>query len=120
MFACATHAKTTSLMCETMAASQSPVTFGPGSQYTGRDASYSTWSIVIDTDDTGKITKVTLDDTDKEFEVKGDLLKLRGKLLTSLEVNVRTGRARTTITGFDTKEQGVCKVVSKSEGNLLN
>ena len=120
LFPFTAQAKTTSLLCETASAAQSPVTFGPGSQYTGRDASYSTWSVVIESDVDGKISKVTLEDSVKDFEVKGDLLKFKAKLLNSLEINLKTGRARTTITGFDTKEQGGCKVVSKSEGSLLD
>jgi hypothetical protein len=114
------EAKTTSLLCETLAAGQSPLTTGPGSQFTGRDASYSTWSVSIETDDDGKIVKVFLDNDEKEFELKGDLLKFRSKLIFSLEINIKTGRARTTISGFDTREQGGCKVISKVEKGLLN
>ena len=116
------NAKTISLLCETMAAAQGPSYFGPGSQYNAggaRDASYSTWSVVIETNDDGKIVKVTVDDGEKEFEAKGDLLKFRGKLITSLEINLKTGRARTTVTGFDTREQGACKVVAKTDKGLL-
>ena len=114
------NARVISLLCETVAAAQSPLTFGAGSEYTGRDASYSTWSVTLETDENGKVTKVTLDGEDKEFDLKGDLVKFRAKLLASLEVNTKTGRARTTITGFDTKEQGACKVVSKTEKGLLD
>ena len=49
------QAKTTSLLCETFTAGQSPLTTGAGSQFTGRDASYSTWSVSIETDDDGKV-----------------------------------------------------------------
>ena len=112
------HAKTTNLICETMATSQAPVAPGPGGIYTGRDASYSTWSVSIETDNS-KPVKVTLDNEEKDFEIKGDLLKFRAKLIFSLEINLKTGRARTTVTGFDTREQGGCKVVSVSEKGLL-
>ena len=114
------EAKTTSLLCETFSAGQSALTTGPGSQFTGRDASYSTWSVSIETDDDGKVQKVFLDNDEKEFELKGDLLKFRSKLIFSLEINIKTGRARTTISGFDTREQGGCKVISKVEKGLLN
>jgi hypothetical protein len=60
-----------------------------------------------------------LDNDEKEFELKGDLLKFKAKLIFSLEINLKTARARTTITGFDTREQGGCKVVSKTEKGLL-
>lgn len=112
------NAKTVNLLCETMATSQSPVAPGPAGMYTGRDASYSTWSVSVDLED-GKPKKVSLDGEDKEFEHRGDLLKFRAKLIYSLEINVKTGRARTTVTGFDTREQGGCKVVSTSEKSLL-
>lgn len=112
-------AKTTNLLCETMAASQAQVAPGPAGQYTGRDASYSSWGVSIETDEDGKIKQVLLDNDSKEFEVKGDLLKFRAKLIFSLEINLKSGRARTTVTGFDTREQGGCKVVSKTEKGLL-
>jgi hypothetical protein len=118
-FCSITSAKTTNLMCETMAASQSPVAPGPGGQYTGRDASYSTYGVTIETEEDGKIKQVLLDNNPKEFEVNGDLLKFRAKLIFSLEINLKSGRARTTVTGFDTREQGGCKVVSKNEKGLL-
>lgn len=114
------EAKTTSLLCETYSAGQSALTTGPGSQFTGRDASYSTWSVSIETDDEGKVKKVFLDNDEKEFELKGDLLKFRSKLIFFLEINTKTGRARTTISGFDTREQGGCKVISTVEKGLLN
>ncbi len=114
------EAKTTSLLCETFSAGQSALTTGPGSQFTGRDASYSSWSVVVETNEEGKVIKVFLDNEEKEFEMRGDLLKFRAKLIFSLELNVKTGRARTTISGFDTREQGVCKVVAKLENGLLN
>ena len=114
------EAKTTSLLCETVAAAKGPAFVGPGSEYTRRDGSYSTWSVVIETDDAGKVLKVMLDDEEKEFTFKGDLLKFRSKLVTSLEINVKTGRARTTLTGIDTREQGACKVVSKANESLLD
>lgn len=113
------QAKTTSLLCETLTAGQSPLTTGAGSQFTGRDASYSTWSVSIETDDEGKVKKVFLDNDEKEFELRGDLLKFKAKLIFSLEINLKTARARTTITGFDNREQGGCKVVSKTEKGLL-
>jgi hypothetical protein len=112
------EAKTVSLLCETAAAAQAATPFG--GPFTATDASYSTWSVTIETDENGKILKVNLDGEDKEFDLKGDLVKMKARLLTSLEVNTKTGRARTTITGFDTKEQGACKVVSKSEKGLLD
>jgi hypothetical protein len=114
------QAKTVNLMCETMAASQSQVAPGPAGIYTGRDASYSTWGVSIETDDEGKIKRVTLDNEDREFEQRGDALKFRAKLIFSLEINLKTGRARTTVTGFDTREQGGCRVVSKTEKGLLD
>ena len=118
------NAKVVALLCETMVAAQRDRNnySGPGSQYNidlSRDASYSTWSVVIETDEDSKIKKVTVDEADKEFEKKGDLLSFKGKFLTTLEINLKTGRARTTITGFDTKEQGACKIVAKSEKGLL-
>ena len=119
VFANVAQAKTTSLLCETFTAGQSPLTTGAGSQFTGRDASYSTWSVSIETDEDGKIKKVFLDNDEKEFELKGDLLKFKAKLIFSLEINIKTARARTTISGFDTREQGGCKVVSKTEKGLL-
>jgi hypothetical protein len=119
MFVSVAQAKTTSLLCETFTAGQSPLTTGAGSQFTGREASYSTWSVSIETEDDGKIRKVFLDNDEKEFELKGDLLKFKAKLIFSLEINLKTARARTTITGFDTREQGGCKVVSKTEKGLL-
>lgn len=119
VFANVVQAKTTSLLCETFTAGQSPLTTGAGSQFTGRDASYSTWSVSIETDDEGKVKKVFLDNDEKEFELKGDLLKFKAKLIFSLEINLKTARARTTITGFDNREQGGCKVVSKTEKGLL-
>ena len=125
MISASVDAKIVSLLCETMANAQRDRNnyTGPGSQYgidLSRDASYSTWSVVIDTDDESKITKVTVDDSEKEFEKKGDLLSFKGKFLTTLEINLKTGRARTTLTGYDTKEQGACKVISKSEKGLLD
>ena len=75
---------------------------------------------MIETDESGKVIKVTLDDDVKEFSVKGDFIKFKSKLLTSLEINIKTGRARTTITGFDTREQGGCKVISKANESLLD
>ena len=115
------QAKTTSLLCETFASAQSPIAAGQGFTvpHTGRDASYSTWSVSIETDDDGKIKKVFLDNDEKEYELKGDLLKFKAKLIFSLEINLKTARARTTLTGFDTREQGGCKVVSKTEKGLL-
>lgn len=115
------QAKTTSLLCETLAGAQSPIAAGQGFTvpHTGRDASYSTWSVSIETDDDGKVKKVFLDNDEKEFELKGDLLKFKAKLIFSLEINLKTARARTTITGFDTREQGGCKIVSKTEKGLL-
>jgi hypothetical protein len=77
----ALQAKTVGLLCETMAAAQAPVTFGAGSQYTARDASFSTWSVTVETDETGKVVKVTLDDDEKEFDLKGDTIKFRAKLI---------------------------------------
>lgn len=114
------QAKSTALLCETVAAAKGPYTVGPGSEYTRRDASYSTWSVVVDTDEAGKVVKVTLDDEEKEFTLKGDLLRFKSKLFASLEINIKTGRARTTITGFDTREQGACKVITKSNESLLD
>jgi hypothetical protein len=112
------QSKTIGLLCETAAAAQSATPFaGPLS---GSDASYSTWSVTVETDEDGKVTKVNLDGEDKNFDLKGDLVKMKARLLTSLEINTKTGRARTTITGFDTKEQGACKVVSKTEKGLLD
>jgi hypothetical protein len=114
----AVQAKTIGLLCETAAAAQAGLPV-PGGQYGSRDASYSTWSVTVTTDDAGKVVSVQLDDDDKEFDLKGDTIKFRAKLINSLEINLKTGRARTTITGFDTKEQGSCKVVSKTEKGLL-
>jgi len=119
-FETSTQAKTTALLCETLAVAKGPYTTGPGSEFTKRDASYSTWSVVIETDESGKVIKVTLDDDVKEFSVKGDFIKFKSKLLMSLEINIKTGRARTTITGFDTREQGGCKVISKANESLLD
>ena len=115
------QAKTTSLLCETLAGAQSPIQAGQGFTvpHSGRDASYSTWSVSIETDDDGKDKKVFLDNDEKEFELKGDLLKFKAKLIFSLEINLKTARARTTVTGFDTREQGGCKVISKTEKGLL-
>ena len=74
----------------------------------------------MDTDEAGKVVKVSLDDEEKEFTLKGDLLRFKSKLFASLEINIKTGRARTTMTGFDTREQGVCKVITKSNETLLD
>jgi hypothetical protein len=112
-------AKTTTLLCETMAAAKVAPFTGAGSQYAARDANYSTWSVTIETNDEGKILHVTLDNDEKEFTINGDLLKFRAKLINSLEINIKTGRARTTVTGFDTREQGMCKVIAKTDKNLL-
>jgi hypothetical protein len=122
IFASSSQAKTISLLCETLAGARSPIAAGPGFTvpHSGRDASYSTWSVTIETDDDdGKIKKVFLDNDEKEFELKGDLLKFRAKLIFSLEINLKTARARTTATGIDTREQGACKVISKTEKGLL-
>lgn len=112
-------AKTTTLLCETMTAAKAAPFTGGGSQYAATDANYSTWSVTVETSDEGKILHVTLDNEEKEFSVNGDLLKFRAKLINSLEINVKTGRARTTVTGFDTREQGACKVIAKSDKSLL-
>ena len=47
-------AKTTDLLCETMAASRGQVALGPAGQYTGRDSSYSTYGVSIKSDVNGK------------------------------------------------------------------
>ena len=112
-------AKTTTLLCETMTAAKSAPFTGGGSQYAATDANYSTWSITIDTNDEGKILHVMLDNEEKEFSINGELLKFRAKLINSLEINIKTGRARTTVTGFDTREQGMCKVIAKTDKSLL-
>jgi hypothetical protein len=113
---CKAEAKTVSLLCETFASSRSSQISG----FPGQDASYSTWSITIEKDDEGEVQKVFLDNDAKEFELKGDLLKFKSKFLYFLEINTRTGRARTTVTGFDTREQGACKVVSRQDKGLLD
>ena len=112
------QSKTIGLLCETVAAAQSAIPFAGA--FSGSDASYSTWSVTVETDEDGKVIKVNLDGEDKNFDLKGDLVKMKARLLTSLEINTKTGRARTTVTGFDTKEQGACKVVSKTEKGLLD
>lgn len=118
--AAVTHAKTTSLLCETMATAKAAPFSGVGSQHATTDANYSTWSVSVETDEGGKIVRVTLDNEDKEFTLNGDLLRFRAKLINSLEINLKTGRARTTVSGFDTREQGACKVVSRTEKGLLD
>ena len=120
MISAVTHAKTTTLLCETLAAAKAAPFSGSGSQYATTDANYSTWGVSVETNEEGKIVRVTLDNEDKEFTVSGDLLKFRAKLINSLEINLKTGRARTTVTGFDTREQGACKVVSKADKGLLD
>jgi len=76
--------------------------------------------VSVETDDGGKVVRVTLDNDDKEFTLNGDLLRFRAKLINSLEINLKTGRARTTVSGFDTREQGACKVVSRTDKGLLD
>jgi len=54
------YAKTTALLCETLAGAQSPIAAGRGFTVPlkGRDASFSTWSVSIESDDAGVVKKV--------------------------------------------------------------
>ncbi len=104
----AVTAKTTTLLCETQVTAIAGVSRGGAT----KDANRSTWSVVVDSDQNGRVSNVTLDNASKEFAQNGDLLRFKSDFVKSLEIDTRNLQARITITGFDTAEQGICKVVS--------
>ena len=110
--ACApSHAKSVALVCET-----TPIEEGVSvvPQSGGARAPSSVWNLVVESNQDGAITKVTVGGQEKDFESKSGLMSFRVGLITTLELSLRSGKARTTYTGVDTKERGACSVVYKT------
>lgn len=108
----AVNAKTTTYSCETKPLSIPGTTRGPGNQIKAQDNSVTTWNVVLETDQSGSVSGVTSNNETKKFTQKGDLVTFQAAVFSSLEIDTQTKQARITITGYDTAEQGVCKVLS--------
>ncbi len=105
-------AKTTTLLCETLPLVQPGLKGSAANQSRAKNTDYSTWNVVVQSDAGGKVTSVKLNDAEKEFALKGDTLQFRNNFLSLMEINLQTKLVRTTLTGYDTEDQGTCKEVS--------
>jgi uncharacterized protein (DUF1330 family) len=108
----AVTAKTTTLLCETKPNSVQGTNRGPGNQIKLQNDSVSVWNVILESDQSGSITAVILDDSTKKFSQKGELVTFQAAVFSSLEINAQTRKARITYTGYDTAEQGNCKELS--------
>ena len=105
------HAKSVALVCETTPIEEVASVVA---QSGGARASTSVWNLVVESNQDGAITKVSVGAQEKDFESKSGLLSFRVGLITTLELSLRSGKARTTYTGVDTKERGACSVLYKT------
>ena len=110
-------AKTTPLLCETLPLVQPGLKGSAANQSRAKNTDYSTWNVVVQSDTSGKVTSVKLNDAEKDFGVKGDTLQFRNNFLSLMEINLQTKLIRTTLTGYDTEDQGTCKEVSVVDNN---
>jgi uncharacterized protein (DUF1330 family) len=111
----AVTAKTTTLVCETKPLTTSGQKRSIANQTTSQAGSQSIWHVAVESDQSGKVTGVRVDDVGTQFIQNGASLKFKGNFVSNLEINIQTGQARTTLTGYDTLEQGTCKEVSVAE-----
>lgn len=111
----AVTAKTTTLLCETKPIATSGLKQSLANQANAQTGSSSAWRVAVESDQSGKVAGLKVDDIGTQFTQNGVLLKFRTNFVSSLEINLQTGQARTTLTGYDTLEQGTCKDMMISE-----